>query len=100
MTKARSEELRAAEADAWREPASATEPPSSARPSGSAREEGAVDEQPQPQPDVWDSDMAAGTETPNAETIRMTRILTKRSDPAVPTEGVLKNESEASTRVR
>ena len=56
LTKARSEELRAAEADAWRKPASATEPSSSARPSGSAREEGAqrepVDEQPQPQPDV------------------------------------------------
>ena len=56
VTKARSEELRAVEADAWRKPASATEPSSSARPSGSAREEGAqckpVDEQPQPQPDV------------------------------------------------
>ena len=58
LTKARSEELRAAEADAWRKPASATEPSSSARPAGSAREreEGAqrelVGEQPQPQPDV------------------------------------------------
>ena len=56
LTKARSEELRAAEADAWRKPASATEPSNSARPSGSAREEGAqrepVDEQPQPQPDL------------------------------------------------
>ena len=62
LTKARSEELRAAEADAWRKPANATEPSSSARPSGSAREEGAqpepVDEQPQPQPDVGDSEMA------------------------------------------
>ena len=56
LTKARSEELRDAEADTWRKPASATEPPGSAKPSGSAREEGAkpeaVDEQPQPQPDV------------------------------------------------
>ena len=37
LTKARSEELRAAEADAWRKPASATESSSSARPSASAR---------------------------------------------------------------
>ena len=36
LTKARSEELRAADADAWRKPASATEPSNSARPSGSA----------------------------------------------------------------
>ena len=83
MTKARSEELRAAEADAWRKPASATELSSSARPSGSAREEGAqrepVDEQPQPQPDVGDSEMAV---TPDAEAIRRTRIVAKRSDPA------------------
>ena len=94
LTKARSEELRAAEADGWRKPASATEPSSSARPSGSAREEGGqrepVDEQPQPQPDVADSEMAAATETPDAETTRRTRIVTKRSDPAVPTEEVLK----------
>ena len=94
LAEARSEELRAAEADAWRKPASATEPPSSARPSGSAREEGAqrepVDEQPQPQPDVGNSDMAAGTETPDAETTQRTRIVTKRSDLAVPTEGVPK----------
>ena len=94
LTKARSEELRAAEADAWRKPASATEPSSSARPSGSAREEGAqrepVGEQPQPQPDVEDSEMAAGTETPHAEAIRRTRFVAKRSDPLVPTEGVLK----------
>ena len=71
LIKARSEELRAAEADAWRKPASSTEPPSSARPSGSARKEGVqpepVDEQPQPQPDVGDSDMAVSTETPDAE---------------------------------
>ena len=62
LTKARSEELRAAEADAWRKPSSATEPSSSARPSGSAREEGTqrelVDEQPQLQPDVRDSEIA------------------------------------------
>ena len=94
LTKARSEELRAAEADAWRKPASATESSSSARPSGSALEEGAkpepVDRQPQLQPDVGDSEMTAGTETPDAETTRKTRIVTKRSDPAVPTEGVLK----------
>ena len=49
-----------------------------------------MDEQLQPQPDVGDSDMAAGTETPDAETTQRTRIVTKRSDPAVPTEGVLK----------
>ena len=92
MTKARSEELCVAEADAWRKPASSTEPPSSAKPSGSAREEGAqpepVDEEPQPKPDVADSDMAAGTETPDAAATRRTRILTKRSDPAVPNEEV------------
>ena len=56
LTKARAEELRAAEADTWKKPASSTRPPRSTRPSGSAREEGAqrepVDEQPQPQPDV------------------------------------------------
>ena len=90
-TKARSGELRAAEADAWRKPASATEPSSSARPSGSAREEGAqrepVDEQPQHQPDVGDSEMAV---TPDAKVIRRTRIVAKRSDPAVPTAGVPK----------
>ena len=94
LTKARSEELRAAEADAWRKPASATEHSSSARPSGSAREVRAqrepVDEQAQPQPNMEDSEMAAGTETPDAEATRRTCILTKRSDPAVPTEGVLK----------
>ena len=65
LTKTRSEELRAAEADAWRKPTSATESSNSARPSGSAREEGAqpepVDEQRQPQPNVGDSEMAAGT---------------------------------------
>ena len=75
-------------------PASATEHSSSARPSGSAREVGAqrepVDEQAQPQPNMEDSEMAAGTETPDAETTRRTRIVTKKSDPAVPTEGVLK----------
>ena len=49
-----------------------------------------VDEQPQPQPDVGDSEMAASTETPDAEATRRTRIVAKRSDPAVPTEGVLK----------
>ena len=32
--------------------------------------------------------MAAGTETPDAEATRKTRILTKRSDPAVPNEWV------------
>ena len=105
LTKARSEELRAAEADAWRKPASSTESPSSAKPSGSAREEGTqpepVDEQLQPQPDVGDSDMAAGTETPDAETTQRTRILTKRSDPAVPSEGCPRRcESGACTRVR
>ena len=91
MTKARSEELRAAEADAWRKPASATEPSCSARLSGSAREEEAqrepVDEQPETQPDVGDSQMAV---TPDAEAIRRTRLVAKRSDPAVPTEGVPK----------
>ena len=94
LTKARSEELRAAEADAWRKTASAPEPSSSARLSGSALEEGTqrelVDEQPQPQPDVEDSDMAASAETPDAEAIRRTRIVAKRSDPALPTEGVPK----------
>ena len=49
-----------------------------------------VDEQPQPQPYVGDSDMAAETETSDAETIRRTRIVAKRSDPAVPTGGVPK----------
>ena len=47
-----------------------------------------MDEQPQPQPDMADSEMAAGT-TPDAEATRRTRVVTKRSDPAVPTEGVL-----------
>ena len=82
LTKARSEELRAAEADAWKKPASSTEPQSSASRSGSAREEvqpEPVDEQPQPQPDVGDSDMATSTETPDAEATRRIRILTKRS---------------------
>ena len=55
------------------------------------REEGAqpepVDEQPQTQPDVGDSEMAV---TPDADAIRRTRIVAKRSDPAVPTEGVPK----------
>ena len=46
-----------------------------------------MDGQPQPQPDVGDSEMTAGTETPDAETTRGTRIVTKRSDHAVPTEG-------------
>ena len=73
LTNAHSEELRATEADAWRKPASATEPPSSARPSGSAQNE-PVDEQPHAQPDVGDSDMAAGTETPDAETTRTYRV--------------------------
>ena len=49
-----------------------------------------MDEQPQPQPDVGDSDMAACTETPDAAATRRTRTLTKRSDPAVPNEGRLK----------
>ena len=39
LTKERSEELRAAEADAWRKPAISTEPPSSAKPSGTSRED-------------------------------------------------------------
>ena len=34
--------------------------------------------------------MAAGTETPDAEATRRTRFVTKRSNPAVPTEEVLK----------
>ena len=34
--------------------------------------------------------MAAGTETPDAEATRRTRILTKGSDPAVSSEGVPK----------
>ena len=91
LTKAPSEELRSAEADAWRKPPSATEPSSSARLSGSAREEEAqrepVDEQLETQPDVGDSEMAVA---PDAEAIRRTRIVAKRSDPAVPTEGVPK----------
>ena len=81
---ARSEELRAAEADAWKKPANSTEPPNSARPSGSAREEVTqrepVDEQPQPQPDLADSGMAVSTETPDAEATWWTRILTEKSD--------------------
>ena len=85
VAKVRAEELRAAEADAWKKPASSTEPPSSAKPSGSAREGGAqrepVDEQPQPQPDLGDSEMAMSTETPDAETIWRTRIVAKRSRP-------------------
>ena len=84
LTMARSEELRAAEADAWKKPANSTEPPNSARPSGSAREEVTqrepVDEQPQPQPDLADSGMAMSTETPDAEATRWTRILTKKSE--------------------
>ena len=47
-----------------------------------------MDDQPQLQPDLEDSEMAVSTETPDAETIRRTRIVAKRSDPAVPTEGV------------
>ena len=85
VAKGRAEEQRAAEADAWKKPASSTELPSSAKPSGSAREERAqrepVDEQPQPQPDLGDSEMAMSTETPDAEAIRRTRIVAKRSDP-------------------
>ena len=46
-----------------------------------------VDEQPQPQPDLADSEMAMSTETPDAEMIRRTRIVAKRSDP-----GELKEE--------
>ena len=98
LTKTRAEELRAAEAEAWKKPASSTElesaaeSPSSARASGSAREEGVqpepVDEQ--PQPNVGDVDMAAGTEAPDAEATRRTRIMTKRPDTVVPKEGVLK----------
>ena len=101
LTKARSEELRAAEAHAWRKPASATEPSNSARPSGSAREEGAqrelVDEQPQPQPDLGDSEMAR-----KRQTLKRFggRVLWKRSDPAVPTGCPRGCESGASTRVR
>ena len=49
-----------------------------------------MDEQPQPQPDLGDSEMAVSTETPDAETIARTRSVAKRSDPAVPTEGVPK----------
>ena len=98
MAKARAEELRAAEADAWKKPASSTEPPSSAKPSGSAREGGAqrepVDEQPQPQPDLGDSEMAMSTETPDAETIRRRRIVAKRSDP-----GELKEEVPKRLRI-
>ena len=105
LTKAPSEELRAAEADAWRKPASSTEPPKSAKPSGSAGEEGAqpepVDEQPQPQPEMADSDMAAGMHTADAAATRRTRILTKRSDPAVPNEEVPKKMSvDAGSCVR
>ena len=47
-----------------------------------------MDEQPQSQPDLGESEMAVSTETPDAETIRRTRIVTKSSDPAVPTKGV------------
>ena len=43
---------------------------------------------------------AVSTETPDAEMIRRTRIVAKRSDPAVPTEGPRGCESGASTRVR
>ena len=46
-----------------------------------------MDERPQPQPDVGDSEMAV---TPDAEAIRRTRIVAKRSDPAVPADGVPK----------
>ena len=46
-----------------------------------------MDEQPQPQPDMGDSEMAG---MPEAEAIRRTRIVAKRSDPAVPTESVPK----------
>ena len=98
VAKARAEELRAAEADAWKKPASSIEPPSSAKPSGSAREEGAqrelVDEQPQPQPDLGDSEMAMSTETPDAETIRRMRVVAKRSDP-----GKLKEEVPKRLRI-
>ena len=90
LTKARSEELRAPEADAWRKPASSTDSPSSAKPSRSAREERAQPETVDEQPDVGDSDMAASTETLDAEATRRTRILTKGSDPAVSSEGVPK----------
>ena len=104
LTKARSEELRAAEADAWRKPASATESSCSARHSGSTREEGAqrelVDEQPQPQPDLGDSEMAVST--PDAETIRRTsycgqEVRSCSADRRVCPRGC---ESGASTRVR
>ena len=104
LTMARSEELRAAEADAWKKPANSTEPPNSARPSGSAREEVTqrepVDEQPQPQPDLADSEMAVSTEMPGAEATRWTRILAKKSDLQCRPNGPRGCESGASTRVR
>ena len=96
LTKARSEELRAAEADAWKnlqvqQNFRVQRDPLSLHERERVQPE-LVDEQPQPQPDVEDSDMAAGTETPDAEATRRTRILTKRSDPAVPNEEVPKKK--------
>ena len=43
-----------------------------------------------PSPTWGDFEMAVSTETPDAETIRRTRIVAKRSDLAVPIEGVPK----------
>ena len=77
MTKARAEELRAAEAEAWKRPSS------SARPSSSVKEEGVqpepVDEQ--PQPDVADTDMTLDPEKPDTDATRRMRISTKRPGP-------------------
>ena len=46
-----------------------------------------MDEQPEPQPDVGDSEMEV---TPDAEAIRRTRVVAKRSDLAVLAEWVPK----------
>ena len=43
-----------------------------------------------PSPTWENSEMAVSTETADAETILRKRIVAKRSDPAVPTEGVPK----------
>ena len=87
LTKARAEELRAAEAEAWKktasstEPASATESLSSARPSGSARGKGV---QPELVDEEHQSDVAeAGTEAADAEATRRTRIMTKNLEQAL-----------------
>ena len=96
VARARAQELRIPGSEAWKEPSSAApsrpKPSSAARHSSSAREEGVqpepVDEQ--PQPDVDDTDMTAGTETPDAGTTPRTRISAKRSEPVVPNEEVPK----------